>query len=180
MADVQFNKRFSPAEATRGQFVPIDTSTLTGYPTGDSQGLARGRYAQLNYIVGSEAGALNIALSGGTVILPVSTVNITTPVDTIEQLPDRTEYVSVAVPATAVGTFTFAQEVNLVEVYNNDSALNIYVGFNNVALGTLSAQAMPLQPDSFYSVERDTTNVYIGNVDPANSVDVRVVGHYRA
>jgi hypothetical protein len=87
--DVQFDKRFAPAEATRGQFVPIDSSTINNYPTGDSEGLSRGRYAQLNYIVGSEPGALNIALSGGTVILPVSTVNISEPVRVENEPGDR-------------------------------------------------------------------------------------------
>ena len=54
MATVDFGERFSPAEATRGQFVPIDSSTLIGYPSGDAEGISRGRYAELVYIIGSE------------------------------------------------------------------------------------------------------------------------------
>jgi len=177
MADVNFNQEFSPAEATRGSWAPIDGSTISG----GIPSASRGKYSQLNYIVGSEPGALSLALSGGTVILPVSTVNITEPVDTTETLPDTTEYfTTTAIAATSVATYTFSQQVRLVEVYNNDSSLTAYVGFNNVPITTLSAQAIPLAPESFYSVERVTTNVYVGNVDTGNTMDVRVVGHYTA
>lgn len=186
MSDVNFHERFSPAEATRGSWVPIDTDTLSDYPLTGS----RGRYTQLNYIVGSEPGALSLALSGGNVILPVSTVSITEPLaienypgqDLVvtQNLPDTTEYTSATIAATSVSPITFAQNVQTVEVFNSDTVLPVYVGFNNVALATLSAQALPVIAETFYSVDRDTTTLYIGNVDASSSIDVRVIGHYKA
>jgi hypothetical protein len=103
MATVDFGERFSPAEATRGQFVPIDSSTLVGYPTGDSEGVSRGRYAELTYLVGSEPGALNIALSGGNVVLPVSSVNISEPVRIENEPGDRID-VTIQEPISAIVT----------------------------------------------------------------------------
>jgi len=198
MAIVDFTKRFSPSEATRGQFVPIDSSSLVSYTTGDSTGLARGRYAELTYIIGSEPGALNISLSGGTVILPVSTVNINEPLrvenepgdrldvtiqeplSTIRVFVDTTVYNPLMMAPTSVSAVNFANNVTLLEVFNNDNTLPIYVGFNSVAIETLSAQGLPIVAESFYSIDRDTSTVYIGNADPLLSVDVRVVGHYKA
>lgn len=197
MAQVKFDKRFAVAEATRGQFVPIDNSTLIGYPSGDSVGLARGRYAQLNYIIGSEPGALNISLSGGTVILPVSTVNINEPLrvenepgdrldvtiqeplSTVRVFVNTTVYESIVSAPTSVSTINFSGPIVLLEVFNNDTVLPIYVGFNNVSLATLSANGLPIVAESFYSIDRETSTFYIGNVDPLLSIDVRVVGHYK-
>lgn len=188
--EVDFDQRFSPAEATRGSWVPIDSSTLTGYPTGDAEGISRGRYAQLQYLVGSEPGALSLALSGGNVILPVSSVNIDEPLsieNTVGQdlvvtqnFPDTTVYSSIAVPATGVATVNFASNITLLEVFNNDDTLPVFIGFNNVTLPTLSAMALPVVAETYYSVERDTSVVYIGNVDPSTSIDVRVIGHRKA
>ena len=198
MATVDFGERFSPAEATRGQFVPIDSSSLVGYPSGDSGGVARGRYAELSYIVGSEPGALNIALSGGNVILPVSSVNINEPlqienepggsiavtvlntVTAANTLVDTTIYESINVAPTSISTVTFSPNVNVVEIYNNELTLKTYVGFNNVAIQTLSAQALPIEPESFYSIERKTTTLYVGNADASETLDIRVIGHYTA
>ena len=190
MATVDFGRRIVPAEATRGSWGPLDSSTITGYPTGDSEGAARGKYAQLTYIMGSEPGSLSLALSGGNVILPVSSVNINEPLSVENQvgvdfvvtqkIPDTTVYETISVPATGIATITFAPAVALIEFYNNNDEIPVYVGFNNVALDALSSQSLPLVPESFYSIERDTTNVYIGNVNTADSVDVRVIGHYKA
>lgn len=40
MADIVWNQGYSPAEAERGKFVAIDSSTITDYPSG-----GRGKYA---------------------------------------------------------------------------------------------------------------------------------------
>lgn len=40
MANIIWSQGYSPAEAERGKFVAIDSSTITGYPTG-----GRGKYA---------------------------------------------------------------------------------------------------------------------------------------
>ena len=186
MSNVDFNKLYSPAECTRGSWVPIDSSTISG----GLPSASRGRYAQLNYIIGSEPGALSLALSGGNVILPVSSVNINEPLsieNTVGQdfvvtqnLPDTTTYSSISVPICSISTVNFSPNVTLLEVYNNNSTLPVYVGFNNVILSTLSAQALPVVAEAFYSVSRDTSVVYIGNVNTTSTINVIVVGHRKA
>jgi hypothetical protein len=205
---VNFTERFSPAEATRGQFAPIDTSTLEDYAVSGS----RGRYANLTYLIGSEPGALNLSLSGSTVILPVSTVNINEPLS-IENhpgqdlevsargsfpvitdsgtvlavsgtitttIPDTTVYKSTSVAPTSVENILFDPVVDQVEVYNNDSLQKIYLSFESGTINTLSATALPLQSESYYTIDRTTSNVYIVNVDPSNAIDVRIIGHRKA
>lgn len=198
MATVNFRQRFSPSEATRGMYAPINTSTLNQYTTGDSVGVSRGRYATLNYIIGSEPGALNIALSGGTVILPVSTVNINEPlsvenvaggrldvttqtsISTISIPVDTTYYGSLTIPPTSLSAVNFTPNVTLVEVFNTNISVLAYVGFNSVSLNTLSAQGLPILGETYYSIERDTSTVYVGNASTSTPIDVRVIGHRKA
>jgi len=109
MADIIIDKKIAPAEATRGQWAKVDMSTMSlNYPAS-----GRGKYAQLNYIIGSEPGSLNLALSGGTVILPVSTVNINEPVS-VENVAGDTLAVTISssIPISAV--FTGQSQVILV------------------------------------------------------------------
>ena len=188
----KWDKSFSPSEATRGSWTPLDTSSSTEYPSS-----GRGKYAQLNYIVGSEPGALNLALSGGNVILPVSSVNINEPLEimnspgldfvvtsqqtlsTYEIRPDTTSYQTTSIAPTSVSTILFTPKVVTVEVFNNDQNIPAYVNFNSSALATVSSQGLPILPESFYSVDRETTRMYIGNANASTSIDVRIIGHYR-
>jgi hypothetical protein len=194
MANVEFDKRFAPAEATRGSWAPIDASTIAG----GIPSASRGKYAQLTYLVGSEPGSLNLALSGGTVILPVSAVNISEPLQventpgqvfnvttqdvicSVEVLPDTTVYSPTTIAPLAISAITFSPNVKLIEIFNTDTSIPVYVGFNNVSLQTLSAEALPVVAEAFYSASRDTATVYVGNVDASNPIDVRIIGHYKS
>ena len=193
MADVDFFQKFSPAESTRGSWAPIMGSTLSG----GLPSASRGRYAQLSYIVGSEPGALSLALSGGNIILPVSSVNISEPVRIENEPGDRlnvtiqnpicsvavlantTVYNSVTIGPESVSIINFSTNIILLEIFNNDTSLPIYLGFNNEPIETLSGNALPVTPETYYSIERDIAVVYIGNADVTESIDVRVVGHYK-
>lgn len=256
MADVQFDKRFAPAEATRGSWVPIDGSTISG----GIPSASRGKYAQLNYIVGSEPGSLSLALSGGNVILPVSAVYINQPLEVIndggttldistivpisayianetinvnicagdielssisvtnldqissvavnnlnelssvvitnldqltsiainnvvssfEVRPNTTIKQSVTIPPLSVSAINFSPSVVIVEVFNTDLNIPIYIDFVDSGLAAVSAEGLPLLAESFYSVDRETSQMWIGNADASNSIDVRVIGHYRS
>jgi hypothetical protein len=168
MADVKFDERFSPAEATRGSWVPLDSSTIAGgLPSG-----SRGRYAQLSYLVGSEPGALNLSLSGGDVILPVSSVSVT------EIVPDSTIYANVTMAPLSISAISFFPTITLLEVFNTDSTSLVYLGYNDVPIESLSAQGLPILAETFYSNKREADTVYICNVD-ASPIDVRVIGHYK-
>lgn len=183
MANVKFRERFAPAEATRGQYVPIDTSTLSDYPVSGS----RGRYAVLNYIIGSEPGALNVALSGGNVILPVSSVTIDEPVRVendpgqdfvvTTNLPDTTYIESLTVGANTSAVITFGSAISLLEVYNNDTSNKVYLNFGGTTFADLTGKGLPIEEESFYSVDLKVTTVTIGNPN-GTPTDVRVFGHY--
>lgn len=193
-ATVKFNQRFSPAEATRGQFVPIDTTTLINYPPTGS----RGRYANLSYIVGSEAGALNIALSGGTVILPVSTVNINEPLrvenepgtrllvtvqeplSTISLLPNITNRYSQTISSSASADISFVPTVDFVEINNLTVNRDVYITFETgVTFTDVITGGIKIEAESYYSIDRKTSDLIIANNSSGN-VDVRVHGHSRS
>ena len=185
MANVKFHERFSPAEATRGQYVPIDTSTLSDYPISGS----RGRYTQLNYIVGSEPGALSLALSGGNVILPVSAVNIEEPLQientpgqlfTVSQnLPDSVYVESVTLTANQIKQITFTTPIQIIELYNNSGSNDIYYLPYLTTSAVLSADGLPIKHNSYYSMDRSISTISIYNDSVTNS-DVKILGHYKA
>jgi len=188
MANINLNQRFSPAEAVRGDHAPIDMSTIGTYVSGDSEGVSRGRYAQLSYIVGSESGAININVSG--VSLAISALNIDEPV-TIDYITNTVSISSmdfvnttakypqtVGIGSSAVVTFT--PPVDLVEVYNMDGVYNVFLSFiaadtyNDVISGGLS-----IDPQAYYSIDRKTSRLTLAN-NNISAVDVRVFGHYRS
>jgi hypothetical protein len=169
MADVDFNERYAPAEATRGSWAPIDESTLSEYPSGDGVGKARGRYAQLTYLVGSEPGALQLSLSGSNVILPVSSVNIDEPVrienepgDTIDvTLTNQITTVSIVDPVTIVQpvSVVFDTPITIAEPVTVDGS----VAVTNID-----------QASAF--ITNPTLDVNVTNTEPISTFVTNVVG----
>jgi len=214
MATVKWDQSFSPAEASRGSWIPIDSSTLTELPS-----TSRGRYAQITYNIGSDPGspgavsgnpsfvsivddtgaaatitediaapgglvnALNVRIAESVTTLSALSIDATgisgLAIQASVKYPDTTIYESVSIAPTSISTIDFGRPMLDVEFYNTDPSLSVYVGFNSVSLATLSAEALPLTPESYYSIAREGRRAYIGNVDASNSVDVRVIGHYR-
>lgn len=188
MADIQLDKRYSPAEATRGSWAPIDSTTLSGLTA-----TSRGKYAQLNYIVGSEAGALNLALSGGSVILPVSTVSINEPLSVINNTGTRlavnvcaenlstntTQICSQTIAANSNVTIAFSPTVTFLEIYNKDASNELYIAYDStLSDATVSARGIPIEAEGYYAIDRSTSNLKIVNT-AATTTDVRVFGHAR-
>jgi len=148
---VQFNESYPSAEAERGKFVPIDISTLSGYPSG-----GRGKYAVLVYNVGTATG------SGGTTQTqaaggPGAGQNS----GTITQ---------------AVSTFTFSPAVQQIEL-QNVAGSNAWFLVNNVPsdAGTLSSTGLLLTFSSYYTLEKQVTSVSLYS---ELTSDVRIIGHY--
>lgn len=162
MATVKWDKGYPVAEAERGKFVPIDTSTINDYPSG-----GRGKYAQLSYIVGG-----NIEVDG----IELGDVDI----DVEDFTPTNTVYANVTVPANDSIKVEFSSTARTVELFNNNDSTTVFVHFNSSTLATITSEGLPLQPEAFYSVDRHTNTFYIGNPDTNESVDVRVIGHYKA
>jgi len=183
MANILLNQRFSPAESLRGDHAPIDMSTIGTYVSGDSEGVSRGRYAQLSYIVGSESGAININVSGVTLNIdePVTVDHITNTVSisSMDFVNTTAKYPqTVGIGSSAVVTFT--PPVDLVEVYNMNGMYNVFLSFiaadtyNDVISGGLS-----IDPQAYYSIDRKTSRLTLAN-NNISAVDVRVFGHYRS
>ena len=161
---VDFTQVFSPAEATRGQFVPIRTSVLSaeGYPLS-----GRGRYAVLTYSVGS--------LSGTCI-----NVTNTTPLTTTQLLPN-TMYVKGGITtqlSSVASTIIFDSPITLLEVFNNSSDTTYMMITAGTSFETLTAQGLPIPGGSFYNIEREITSIVLG-ADGPNS-DARIFGHYRS
>jgi hypothetical protein len=211
MADVIWDQAYPIAEAERSKFVPIDTSTLTNYPSS-----GRGKHAVITYNMGSDPGAPGASSSnpsfvslvdtdgepvtisenvGGTGVNAIN-VRIAESVTTLSafqidatgvsgldiqasiKYPDTTVYQSVTVPANTLSTITFPRQMLVVETFNNSQDNTLYIGFNSTTLAVLSSTGLPIQPESFYSIDRMTTNIYLGNAS-SSPIDARVIGHYR-
>jgi hypothetical protein len=93
--------------------------------------------------------------------------------------PDTTIYESITIAPTSIETITFPRRMLTIEAFNNSQDIPVYVGFNTMDLPTLSSSGLPILPESFYSIDRQTERVYVGNVDTTKSIDIRVIGHYR-
>jgi hypothetical protein len=151
-AQVSFDKVFAPAEAERGKFAPINMSTLSPEYSG------RGRYAVLTYQ------------------LNASPINLSGDVEVTTNIPNTSLYETITVSAESVETKNFSTPVTLVEIYNSSDTNTIYAGFN-VSMN-VSAEGLPLSPETFYSIERETSNVYVANPSDT-AIDVRIIGHYK-
>ena len=153
--NVDFSKTFCPGEATRGQFVPIDLSTISpAYPSA-----GRGRYAVLTYQVGS-----------------TTTSSSGTPVPTNNTLINQSQ----TIDAGALSAINFGATVNYIEVYNNDQRPGLpltYVSLANpTTFATLTATGMIMNKSAYYSASFETNTIWIGS-SGAGSVDLRIMGH---
>jgi len=179
--DPNFSQTYAPAEAERGKFVPIDSSTITGYASA-----GRGKYAVLTYIAGSDAGAINLNLSGVTMTVsalnidePVTIDTVQYPVTTFAMVPNTTYIAGSSLTNWSSGVFAFATKVTLIEIFNNDDTNTIYfLPYLTTDFYTLTSSGLPIIAQSYYSIERETQTVTIGVGTSAS--DIRVFGHCRA
>jgi hypothetical protein len=163
MSTVDFNKPFSPSLAENGKFVPIDMSTITGYPSTytNGEGLTgvptNGRFAVLTYNIGTDTS--NLILSGG--------------------LPNTTNENLLTFVTNSSSSLSFSPAANLMEISNRSNG-SIYITYSNpptTNFGTLTAAGLEIPKGSFYSIERTTTLITIGSVAGGNVV---VFGHYKS
>ena len=86
MPTFDFSRRYAPAEAERGKYVPVDN--ITGYVSGDNVSVSRGRYAILTYNMGGDTAA-----PGNSSVNPIY-VNVTNPINIVQ--PISAEIINVA------------------------------------------------------------------------------------
>ncbi len=125
MSVVQFDKSFAPSEATRGQWVPLDMTTLSPSYSG------RGKYAVLTYNIGSELLSAvitePISLKGviSADLIEVDNIWFTNPISAIivnTTVPISAIIQSIAVPisaiiqSVAVPVSTISVNLNLTQV----------------------------------------------------------------
>ena len=158
MANIVLNQRFAPAEAVRGDHAPINMTSMTGYVTGDSEGVSRGRYAVLTYQVGSETTSASSAN-----FVDVAVANTT-------YIASTTYYGGSATVLTPPANLKY------LEIYNN-STKSCYVLPQSTTYNTVSTQGMIIGQYTFYSLSRTIPAITIA-LDPGNSADLRILGHY--
>jgi len=151
--NVLWNQSYSPAEAERSKFIPLDTSTISSYPLS-----GRGKNAVLTYQVGSESGSTSAA---PTYITPV--------------LSNLTEIKSIVLSNYTVTSINFNPVIQTIELYNNGSNI-CYFAYETLTLNNLTAVGMPLGSECFYSIDRTITTFCIGSLSGS---DVRIFGHYK-
>ena len=152
--NINLNESYPTAEAERGKFAVIDSSTITDYPSG-----GRGRYAVLTYSVGSEAGSS---------YSPDSSTGTSTSAVQIEGGANATI-------STAVSSFSFSPVSKLIEIYNNSSN-KIYFNINTTTTqSALTSEGLVLVAGAFYSIEKFVETINM-TADGAGS-DVRIHAH---
>jgi len=131
---------------------------------------------------GGTVNALNVRLAESVTTLSAFQIDATgisgLDIQAAIKYPDTTVYESVTIAPESIATVAFPRTMLVVEAFNTSIDEPVYIGFNNTDLPTLSATGLPLLAEGFYSIDRKTNNVYIGNASD-EPIDVRVIGHYR-
>jgi len=178
---------YSPAEATRSSWVPLDMTTTTQYPSA-----GRGKMAQLNYIVGMDSSTPGASSSNPTYVNVVNPITLngvisadlievdnlwfTTPVSASVLLPNSSVIASITLTPITSSVITFTPKIDTIEIFNNTSSAPAYVSFNTTTFVNLTSKGLPILEESYYSIDREITSVTVGT--NGNS-DLRIIGHRR-
>jgi len=131
---------------------------------------------------GGYVNALNVRLAESVTTLSAFQIDATgvsgLDIQASIKYPDTTIYESVTIDPASMVTIDFGRKMLNVEAFNTDITNPVYISFNSMDLPTLTATAMPILPEGFYSIDRQTQYVYVANAS-VSAIDVRVVGHYR-
>lgn len=162
---VNWLESYSPGEAERGKFIPIDTASLAtlGYPAS-----GRGKFALLTYTI-------NASGSGGS-----SSVSVTNTLTTQIIQPDSMVLAGGAnsLFGVAPATINFAPPINMIEIYNNSANTAYVLISGSVSFNTLTAQGIPILKASYYSLERQIASITLAADAPSS--DIRIYGHYKS
>jgi hypothetical protein len=157
--NVNWLESYAPAEAERGKFIPIDTTSLNttlGYPL-----TGRGKFALLTCDIGtttspgaSSANPMYVVQSGTNAVL-VSTLSF----------------------SNSLSTISYATNISFLEIYNNDASNKMYVSFEPLTtVISLTSRGLPVSGQGYYSIDKTTSQVVVGS--NLSVSDVRVFGHY--
>ena len=187
---IVISKPYTPAEAERGKFAVIDTSTLSAMGLTGSYG----RYAVLTHdmagannfgVLGTSGNPVftNIQMVLSTVEIDVDGVtmhvesvsSILSPVTTVPLLLSHTINSSINIMTCSLSTVIFSPAISLLEIYNNSNT-KVYFDFNPATtFAVLTAKGFILDVESYYARERSVSGIVIGS---NNDADVRIFGHY--
>lgn len=152
MTDIIWTQSYSPAEAERGKFVPIDSTTITDYPSA-----GRGKYALLTYSVTS---------SGSPMITETSNTSYANTLwnGTTSFPGDATVY-SPTLPGTLLK----------IEIQNKSSGA-IYFMLSATGYENTRDSGIELLQDGYYSIHDIRINSL--TVASLSGGSVRIQGHY--
>lgn len=185
MADIIWNQGYSPAEAERGKFVALDSTTITNYPTG-----GRGKYAMLTYNVAPVAitlagSALNVSVgvSGIDVQnwnaliqethtdLPLSaTVSINKDYNIPDSIWIGTSSFS---PQGVINTIPYSfKEVEI----QNKTQDSVFILLSSTTYENTTNYGIEIPTGTYYSTTKDISQLSVASVSGG---DVRIIGHYK-
>lgn len=158
MSDVLMNQAYTPAEAERGKFAVVDSSTLSAMGLTGSYG----RYAVLTYNIGSSTGSPGASASNPLFVVQTGTDAVC---------------VSTLSVSNTLSTITFTPPAIFVEVYNNDSSNKMYISYESLSsVISLTARGIPISAQGYYSIEKSVSQIKVGS--DLSVSDIRVFGHY--
>ena len=157
-----FSSGYATAEAERGKFVALDMSTVSDYPSSGN-----GRFALLTYNVNT----VPVTFTG-----IISTDSLFVEDVKIKQC-NTSINVSNAFFTSGVSAISCSPTWRELEIFNNSNDTAYLMFYSPVSgFATLSSIGLIIPSNSFYQIQRDVDNVYIGT--DGFSSDLRIIGHY--
>lgn len=155
--NVNFASTYPPAQAERGKFVVIDSSTITGLPSA-----SQGRYALLTYNVGSDSTS-----PGASATYPMY-VSLNYP---------NTLYMASGTYYNQAYTFTPSVPLQKLEFYNNTNNSTVYFMASSVSHNTVSSYGIPIGAYTYYNLGDISISNFTICATP--SADICIQGYYR-
>jgi hypothetical protein len=149
----KWSDSYSPAEASRGCWIPLDMSTESAYPSS-----GRGRYAQIVYMAGTQS----------------TPASASTFVDT--SVANTTYIASTTFIGGSATVLTPPADLKYLEIYNNSSE-NAYMLPLSTTYNDVSTRGIIIAQHTLYTISRTIPTITIA-LDVGKSADLRVIGHY--
>lgn len=179
---------YSPSEASRGVFVPLDMSTTTYPATG------RGKYAQIVYDVGG-AGSVGQPPLSAVIVSPITLNGVisadlievdnlwfTTPVSAHVTHVDLSNAIinnSQVIVAGTSAVVVFSPVVQYIEIYNKNSNDTLQLSYDVTdTFNDVVVWGLPIEGETYYAMERDVTSLILTN-NTSNPISATIFGHYR-
>lgn len=152
-----------PGESPRKERMPNFNRT---YPIAEAE---RGKFVPLTV---SDLSTLGMTVTGSRGRYALLTLDV--------GAPNGSQEFGLTMSGGGISAVTFSPASYFIEVYNNDDNQKVFVSFSPTTstYAEISSRGMVVRPDSYYSITRATSSMFIG-ASGSGGGDVRVVSHYR-